>query len=193
MSELLRCQSCGGAVVWDAAQTGAACLFCGTVALELVIASEPVPEPEVVLPVVVSRTSAEDSFRKWATKSWFRPSALRHAEVALHLLLLPAWRFHARLETHWAGLRPAATRSGKSPVAGVEQIELMTMVPASAGLTQAELVALQPFDESRARPWRGEVDLASDVAEGVDREGRLGDDLGAAGADSPRRAKPSPP
>src|SRR5262249_30434221 len=148
MSELLRCQACGGAVVWDAAQTGAACLFCGTVALELVIASEAVPEPEVVLPVVVSRSSAEESFRKWATKSWFRPPALRTAEVALHLLLLPAWRFHARLETHWAGLRPAATRSGKTPVAGLEQIELTTMVPASTGLSQAELVALQPFDES---------------------------------------------
>jgi hypothetical protein len=160
MSELLRCQACGGAVVWDAAQLGAACLFCGTVALELVIASEPVPIPEVVLPVVVSRASAELRFRAWATKSWFRPSALRTAEVGLHLLLLPAWRFHARLETHWAGLRPAATRSGKTPVAGVEQLELTTMVPASTGLSQAELGALQPFDESQARAWRGAVDLA---------------------------------
>lgn len=157
MSDLLRCQACGGAVVWDAAQAGAACLFCGTVALELVIASEPVPEPEVVLPAAVSREVAEERFRSWATKSWFRPPALRTAEVALHLLLLPAWRFHARLESHWAALRPAATRSGKSPVAGLEQLELTAMVPASAGLSQGELHALQPFDESRARPWRGEA------------------------------------
>jgi hypothetical protein len=164
MSELLRCQACGGAVVWDAAQLGAACLFCGTVALELEIASEPVPIPEVVLPVAVSRATAEQHFRTWATKSWFRPPALRTAEVALHLLLLPAWRFHARLETHWAGLRPAATRSGKTPVAGVEQLELTTMVPASTGLSQAELGALQPFDEGQARPWRGVVDLAADLA-----------------------------
>lgn len=166
MSELLRCQACGGAVVWDAAQAGAACLFCGTVALELVIASEPVPEPEVVLPVAVSRTTADQCFRAWASKSWFRPPALRTAEIALHLLLLPAWRFHARLETHWAGLRPAATRSGKTPVAGVEQLELTTMVPASTGLTQAELASLQPFDETQARPWRGAVDLAIENDEG---------------------------
>jgi hypothetical protein len=158
MSELLRCQACGGAVVWDAAQLGAACLFCGTVALELVITSEPVPTPEVALPVAVSRAIAEQRFRTWASKSWFRPPALRTAEVALHLLLLPAWRFHARLETHWAGLRPAATRSGKTPVAGVEHLELTTMVPASTGLSQAELAALQPFDESQARPWRGVID-----------------------------------
>lgn len=170
MSELLRCQACGGAVVWDAAQLGAACLFCGTVALELVIASEPVPTPEVVLPVAVSRAAAEQRFRTWATQSWFRPSALRTAEVGLYLLLLPAWRFHARLETHWAGLRPAATRSGKTPVAGVEQIELMTMVPASTGLSQAELASLQPFDESRARPWRGTVDLATGLADSADAD-----------------------
>jgi hypothetical protein len=170
MSELLRCQACGGAVVWDAAQLGAACLFCGTVALELVIASEPLPTPEVVLPVGVSRATAEQSFRAWATKSWFRPPALRTAEVALHLLLLPAWRFHARLETHWAGLRPAATRSGKTPVAGVEQLELTTMVPASTGLSQAELGALQPFDEGQARAWRGTVELASSGGSDGDAE-----------------------
>ncbi len=171
MSELLRCQACGGAVVWDAAQAGAACLFCGTVALELVIASEPVPEPEVVLPVAVSRAAAEARFRAWATKSWFRPPALRTAEVALHLLLLPAWRFHARLETHWAALRPAATRSGKTPVAGLEHIELTAMVPASTGLTGSELSALLPFDESRARPWRGTVDVSVEAADGtIDEE-----------------------
>jgi hypothetical protein len=163
MSELLRCQACGGAVVWDAAQLGAACLFCGTVALELVITSEPVPAPEVMLPVTVSHSTAEQQFRAWATKSWFRPPALRTAEVALHLLLLPAWRFHARLETHWAGLRPAATRSGKTPVAGVEQLELTTMVPASTGLSQAELAALQPFDEGQARAWRGMVEEGSET------------------------------
>lgn len=163
MSELLRCQACGGAVVWDAAQLGAACLFCGTVALELVITSEPVPIPEVALPLAVSRATAEQRFRAWATQSWFRPSALRTADVALHSLMLPTWRFHARLETHWAGLRPAATRSGKTPVAGVEQLELTTMVPASTGLSQAELGALQPFDESRARPWRGAIESAADL------------------------------
>ncbi len=116
------------------------------------------------MPVAVSRATAEQHFRTWATKSWFRPPALRTAEVRLHLLLLPAWRFHARLETHWTGLRRAATRSGKAPVAGVEQLELTTMVPASSGLGQAELGALQPFDEGQARPWRGVVNLAADLA-----------------------------
>ena len=104
-SELLRCQACGGAVVWDAAQSGAACLFCGTVALEIEIGSEPLPEPQLVLPAEVSRAAAEERFRTWASGSWLRPPQLRDAEVGLHLMMLPAWRFHAELESHWAGLR----------------------------------------------------------------------------------------
>jgi hypothetical protein len=159
VSELLRCQSCGGAVVWNAAQVEAACLFCATVALELELDADPLPEPEVHLPVRVSRAQAEEHFRAWATSSWFRPRELRTAPVELHLMRLPAWRFRSRLETHWAGLRRAATRSGKDPVSGVEFAELSHMVPASAGLSQAELSALQPFDEDDAEPWTGAAEL----------------------------------
>lgn len=153
MSELLRCASCGGAVVWDAAQSGAACLFCGSLALELHMLSEPLPTPDEFLPLTVTEESADRRFRAWARKSWFRPKGLDAVEVGLRPMLLPAWRVHARLETHWAGLRTARTKSGKAPAAGVESGDLVTMVPASAGLTQDELLALLPFDETAARPW----------------------------------------
>jgi hypothetical protein len=74
-------------------------------------------------------------------------------------LWLPAWRVDARLETHWAGLRPALNRTGKKPVAGVDHTQLRYMVPASQGLDQAELAALQPFDEADAQAWdEGEAD-----------------------------------
>lgn len=153
MSELLRCASCGGAVVWDAAQSGAACLFCGSIALELHMLDEPLPRPDEFLPMTITEQSAERRFRAWARKSWFRPSGLDSVEIGLRPMMLPAWRFHARLETHWAGLRRAASKSGKAPVAGVDRGELLTMVPASIGLTQDELLALLPFDEAAARPW----------------------------------------
>lgn len=153
MTELLRCASCGGAVVWDAAQSGAACLFCGSLALELHMLEEPLPTPDEYLPLTVSAESADRRFRAWARKSWFRPKGLAGVEIALRPMLLPAWRFHGRLETHWAGLRSARTKSGKAPIAGVEHRELVHMVPASSGLTQDELLALLPFDEAAARPW----------------------------------------
>jgi hypothetical protein len=153
MSERLRCLACGGAVVWDAAQAGAACLFCGTIALEVLVASEPLPVPDIYLPSTVPPELAEERFRAWAASSWLRPKALRSTEVVVRAMLLPAWRFNTRLETHFAGLRRAGTRSGRSPVAGVEHLELSYMVPASAGLSQGELSALRPFNELAAVPW----------------------------------------
>jgi hypothetical protein len=156
MSDLLRCLACGGAVVWDAAQAGAACLFCATIALELQVASEPLPMPDAYLPSSVPPELAEARFRAWAASSWLRPKALRSAEVTVRAMMLPAWRFHARLETHFAGLQPAGTRSGKSPIAGVEHVDLSVMVPASAGLSQAELSALRPFHEDDCVAWAGQ-------------------------------------
>lgn len=151
--DLLRCLSCGGAVVWDAAHSGAACLFCGSVSLEVQAPEQPLPVPDGWLPPSVDAATAEARFRAWATSSWFRPAVLRTTSVQLRPMLLPAWRFHSRLETHWAGLRRAATASGKAPVAGVEGIDLYHMVPASSGLTALELFALQPFDERTTSAW----------------------------------------
>src|SRR5690606_8512510 len=44
----------------------------------------------------------------------------------------------------------ARTRSGAKPRAGVEHAELSARVPASMGLQEAELLALQPFREGAA-------------------------------------------
>ena len=165
MSALLRCQACGGSIVWDASCSNAACLYCGTVALQIEAGAD-IPSPEVYLVPDVSADAAEASFRTWAGGSWFRPKALRDAEVELSLMLIPAWRFHARLETHWAGLESAATRSGHRPVSGLEHADLTHLVVASSGLSQAELATLLPFEEEGALVWegRGEGDGLDQVA-----------------------------
>lgn len=154
--QLLRCQACGGAVVWDAAHAEAACLYCATTAL----APEPldsVPSPELLLPASTSAAEADASFRAWLRsgwlRAWLRPPALREVELPLRLVLLPAWRFECELETHWAGLRVAPTRSGKAPATGLAHATFRQLVVASGGLTQAELGALGPFSEQDARPW----------------------------------------
>ncbi|KIG17397.1 Primosomal protein N' (replication factor Y) - superfamily II helicase [Enhygromyxa salina] len=150
-------------MVWDAAQVGAACLFCGTIALEVHAASEPLPVPDACLPSMVSPATADARFRAWAASSWLRPKALRSAKITVQPVMLPAWRFHSRLETHFAGLRRASTRSGKTPIAGVDHVDLSVMVPASAGLSQAELSALRPFDEHAAVAWT-QAPTSSDAA-----------------------------
>jgi hypothetical protein len=155
--DLLRCLSCGGAVVWDAAHSGAACLFCGSVTLEVQASEEPLPVPDGWMPVAVDAGVADSRFRAWATSSWFRPAILRTTAIQLRPMLLPAWRFHSRLETHWAGLQRARTQSGKAPLSGVDNMDLYHMIPASTGLTQLELFALQPFDEHATQPWSAEA------------------------------------
>jgi hypothetical protein len=130
-----------------AAHESARCLFCGSVALRPADLSEPIPVPDVAIPFEVSEHRAGAAFRKWASASWWYPKALRELSIELEPVMLPAWRFDADVETHWAGLRDATTRSGLRPCAGVDRRTSRTMVPASLGITEGELHALQPFDE----------------------------------------------
>jgi hypothetical protein len=153
MSAHLRCQACGGSVVYDVAVEGAACLFCGAMALAAAPPEEPVPVPDGMIDLALDRATADAEYRRWAQRSWFYPRELRALTVELAPMLLPAWRFAGEVETHWAGLRRAATRSGKEPVSGQERASLPYMVPASGGLGEGELAALQPFHEHEVGPW----------------------------------------
>ncbi|MEM9453073.1 MAG: hypothetical protein AAGF11_02760 [Myxococcota bacterium] len=150
MTQVVQCDACGGRVVYDAGREAARCLFCGSVALHADEGHEAILRPDVMLPFEISRKIADQHYRRWARSSWWYPKPLRQLTIELSELQLPAWRFDASLETHWAGLVRAATRSGARPRAGVEHAELTCQVPASMGLREAELSALQPFDEGIA-------------------------------------------
>jgi hypothetical protein len=161
MSELSRCSGCGGVVVWRVEQQAATCAFCGAASLSREALAEDLPLPEAQLVSRVTAVEAQASFRSWASASFFHPRDLRHVRVQIRPLGVPAWRFVSALTTHFAGLRPAATRSGKAPVAGVDAAELEVLIPASGGLTQGEVEALRPFHADRreafvaaeAGPW----------------------------------------
>jgi ribosomal protein S27E len=150
VTQVIQCDACGGSVVFDAGRQVAQCLFCGSVAVHADDGGETVLVPDAMLPFEVTRTDADDRFRRWARSSWWHAAPLRRLSIELHALLLPVWRFDASVETHWAGLVSASTRSGKRPRAGVEHAELTAQVPASMGLREAELRALQPFREGLA-------------------------------------------
>lgn len=147
MIQVIQCDACGGSVVFDASRQAARCLFCGSVAVHAEDGGETVLVPDAMLPFELSLDAADDRFRRWARSSWWHAAPLRRLSIELHALLLPVWRFDASLETHWAGLVSASTRSGARPRAGVEHAQLTARVPASMGLCEAELRALQPFRE----------------------------------------------
>lgn len=153
MSELLRCETCGGQIVYDVRQQGAGCLFCGSTALHAAPGDDPVPVPDAVLTTLVDDATAEEAYRQWAQASWWRPAELRSLRVKLRPMHLPGWRFRSHVESHWAGLERAGTRSGKRPVTGNDSVDLEHMVPASAGLSADELLQLLPFQEEQEGVW----------------------------------------
>lgn len=152
-AQIINCLACGGTVVYDIKASGAKCIFCGSVSLEVAEPGEALPVPQAALPMAVDFSRANAEYKKWASASWWYPKELRTLAIELRPMFLPAWRFSSQLETHWAGLKRAATRSGKAPTSGQSMLDLSIMVPASLGLEQGELFELQPFDESQSRPW----------------------------------------
>lgn len=160
---VVRCDACGGAVAYDAQHEHARCLFCAAVALRpepLDAAPESAP---AVLPFAVDAAHAMTAFRRWTHASWWRPAELREAAATMQPLWIPAWRVRSEVELHWTGLERAPTRSGKRPRFGVDQGAAEVMVPASLGLTQAELVALQPFDGALRDPVPSDAGIAREL------------------------------
>lgn len=157
MTTVIQCDACGGSVVFDAGRQAARCLFCASVAVHADDLGEAPLVPDGMLPFEISQQQADDRFRRWARSSWWYAAPLRHLPFEVHRLMLPVWRFDAALETHWAGLVSARTRSGHEPRAGIEHAELSTQVPASMGLGEAELKALQPFREGTAARFDDEL------------------------------------
>jgi hypothetical protein len=157
MSELMRCGTCAGSIVYDIKSAAAACMFCGSSSLSAAPTEEPLPTPDAMIPSQVDGTTADGQFREWAQSSWWYPKELRSLRIQTKAMLLPAWRFYSHLETHWTGLESAGTRSGKRPVSGLAHVDTHTMVPASGGVSQKELHELVPYDEGAAVGWTPEA------------------------------------
>lgn len=140
------CTQCGGAVHAAPGKPLPECLFCGAEASDLVAFDPPDHEPLTeAVPFSVSDEAAREGFAGFARSSFWHPRALREATLELRRVVLPAWAFVGHVESHWTGVAPAATRSGKRPRAGVDQRTIEVLVPASATLSQAELTQLGGF------------------------------------------------
>ena len=146
----VRCKGCGGTVAMTPGQTLPSCLFCGSDAAQLQpYDAEDVEPPEGFLPFEVDETAADSAFREFCSGSFWYPGDLRNSTLSLRPLLLPAWAWSGRLETHWAGLVSAHSPSGKRPVSGVDDCEFsQILIPASTSLRLQELSALGAYDES---------------------------------------------
>jgi hypothetical protein len=157
MSTVVQCNSCGGSVVYDAELEASKCIFCGSTEMGTPEdVSTEIPSPDAALQVHVDSASADDQYRSWATASWWTPKELRSLTIELKMMFIPAWWIRGEVESHWSGLLPAATQSGKMPTGGISKGIFEDMVPASQGITAEELEELHPFNHDDQEPWSEE-------------------------------------
>ena len=171
--QVIQCDACAGSVVYDAGREVASCLFCGSIAVHPDDLTE-IPEPQTFVPFTVERERAEAAFRKWARSSWWYPREVRSLAIDLNDAMLPAWRFAAGVETHWAGLKSAMTRSGLQPVSGVAKTTSSVMVPASLGLSEGELAKLEPFESTGEQTWDTDAQAVPHEVPSVSEPAALG-------------------
>jgi hypothetical protein len=158
--QAVSCQGCGGAVVMPAGAPHPRCLFCGSEAV-VRLPTEDIEIPGSFLPFEVAPDAAQGVFRDKAQASIWYPGDLRDATLELEQLLLPAWVWSGQVETHWAALVRAGTRSGKRPETGSDRKRVSgVLVPSSSAITRAELDAIAPFSGANAFVFRAEQAVA---------------------------------
>ena len=156
MSEIVAvtCSSCGGAIALEAGKRVPRCVYCGSQALEVGALDERVEQPDRYIPFALSPEQADGIFRKFTRSSFWHPNAIRNATLELDRVLLAAWAWSGTVETHFAGLVPAASSSGKRPVTGSDIAQLEgVVVPSSTALNRAELAAIAPFQHTEEQPY----------------------------------------
>ncbi len=148
--QAVSCQGCGGAVAMPAGAPHPRCLFCGSESV-VVMPTEDIEIPGTFLPFEVDGDKAQAVFRDKAQASIWYPGDLRDATLELEQLLLPAWVWSGQVETHWAALVRASTRSGKRPRTGSDAKRVSgVLVPSSSAISRAELDAIAPFSGDNA-------------------------------------------
>ena len=143
------CNGCGASMSYDAKVQSLRCPFCGAAEVQQRPAGEGLTYPERMIPFAMDQAAAEERFRQWLGKGFWRPGDLeKTASVSgVKALFLPCWCFRGDTETCWAADVSARTRSGWRPESGEHHMSLEgVLVPASGGLKTSELGAIDDFD-----------------------------------------------
>jgi hypothetical protein len=90
-------------VTFEGQGTAERCVFCGSPSVLDQEANRNALRPESLVPLDVGRAQVEASFRRWLGSLWFRPSALKRANVASAVgVYVPFWTFDARVRSDWS-------------------------------------------------------------------------------------------
>ena len=143
----LMCSSCGGGIIGEPGQVQALCPFCGSEQTESKALQDQIEFPTHYYGFVQNEEEADLAYRKFAKSNFWAPKEITSASLELKKLYLPAWIWQGKVESHYAGLVSAMTRSGKRPVSGHDTKHIdQNLVPASQALRSNELNAIRPFE-----------------------------------------------
>lgn len=175
VARILRCRECAAAVSYVAEAGAPRCAFCGAV-MEVEEPTDPIEQPDWMLPFRVERDEARAALRRWMRSlGWFRPRDLSSAATveSMRPLHFAAWIFDADATVTWAADSNAgAGRSKWAPHAGTAHFTWRNiLVSASRGLTLREAGRLAPdfrLDTAVAPPAGGAAPERGGAIEGFD-------------------------
>lgn len=98
----LECGTCGARVSLGGNATSELCAFCGSASLLALSDNRNPLSPESLIPLDLARDEAAERFRSWLRKLWFRPNALRRANLDSGVgIYVPAWTYDCDVDSRW--------------------------------------------------------------------------------------------
>ncbi len=171
----VRCDSCGGTVVFQGTLTSTECPYCGSpIQREKVHSLTRRVPVDAVLPFLIDRDRARRALKEWVLSRWFAPNAFRRRGVdgRFNGIYLPYWTFDCLTFNTYKGERgenyTVTVGSGKNrrtvtrtrwyPAAGrFQRFFDDVLVVASRGLPKDYLQALEPWPLHKCLPFNQQV------------------------------------
>jgi ribosomal protein S27E len=168
----VNCDGCGSVVVFEPPEVAGACSFCGAMIVAQPKAADPMIAPDAVLPVKVTKDTAQTEVRQWISTRWFAPNALKKMaqQEGIAGVYLPFWTYAADTASQYMGARGVhyfeteyftttdsngnqvqesrqVMRTAWSPASGqVSRRFDDVLVAATKSVNEARLDALEPWD-----------------------------------------------
>ncbi len=184
--KVVECQNCGARYMLDADQVQVVCGFCGSTRVNEEAFSHRFIRPVGIIPFYISRREAEQRFRKWVSRGFFQPNALKRLArlKKLHGIYLPFWTYDAQTESDWQGeagyyyyVNRTRMVGGKRVTTRVRKVRWRhrsghlshffddVLIPATGGLQVADVQRIEPyrlnelinFDVRYMLGWEAEV------------------------------------
>jgi LSD1 subclass zinc finger protein len=164
--ELVRCTKCGAEQHLPGDHFAAHCAFCGVPVVSKGYAKRQV-KPRAMIPFQVTRSQAQEAFRKWVRGLWLAPGELKRmaqADAAMTGTYLPFWTYDCRTASDYAGERgedywatetyTSKNASGR-PVTQTRQVKRTNWSPASGHVERFHDDVLVMASESLPHSLRG--------------------------------------